>query len=147
MRKAFILFFTLCVLCSCGTTSSALYYWGGEQKGTTTYENLAYADYKTQTPEAICNLICAYQDMVSNPGGSRQVPPPGICAEYGYLLLQPSTAQAFQEKATDRQKVVFPNSDYQASFPELGLALLKKEIEYYPESRKFLEPLIQKLEQ
>lgn len=145
MKNILILIVTAIILSSCGVTT--LYYWGGDKHGTTTYENLAYKDYKTQTPETICQLICAYEDIVSNPGGLRCVPPPGICAEYGYLLLQPSTAQIFSEKATARQRKSFRGTDYSVLFFERGKEMLQKELEYYPESTSFIEPLIKKLAQ
>ena len=83
--------------------------------------------------------------MVTNPGGTRQVPPPGICAEYGYLLLQPETADTFMNNATSAQKKLFLSQDYNALFLERGKEMLEKEIEYYPESAKFIRPLIKKL--
>lgn len=145
MKKILILISFMVLLSSCGTT--ALYYWGGgEKREATTYEKLSYNDYKTQTPDAVCKLICAYEDIVSHPGGTRRVPPPGICAEYGYLLLQPATAQVFLENATSSQKRVFDKTeDFTATFSERGKEMLQKEMEYYPESRQFIEPLIRKL--
>lgn len=143
MKHIVILLVSGLFLASCGTTSS-LYYWGGIQNETTTYENLAYQDYKVQTPEVICRLICMYENMVTNPGGTRQVPPPGICAEYGYLLLQPATAETFAEKATEKQRNIFNRSDYGVLFSEKGKEMLLKELEYYPESKKFIEPLLKR---
>lgn len=143
MRKT-ILFLTVClVLSSCGTTSS-LYYWGGNANGTTAYEHLAYKTYDKQTPESICKLIVTYEDMVSNPKGTRQVPPPGICAEYGYLLLQPATAETFANNATAIQKNTFDGTDYSTLFRERGEEMMKKEIELYPESEIFIAPLIKR---
>ncbi len=135
---------TAIFLTSCGTTST-LYYWGGVRNGTTAYENLAYQAYDKQTPKSICNLVAVYENMVSKPGGTRGVPPPGICAEYGYLLLQPETASIFLENATSAQKRLFKTDDYDTLFQEKGEAMLEKEIEYYPESAQFIEPLIKKL--
>ena len=96
MKKLFVLLIVAFSLCSCGMTSS-LYYWGGVQNGATTYENLAYKNYDKQTPESICKLICMYEEIVANPGGTRKMPPPGICAEYGYLLLIPENAAIFAD--------------------------------------------------
>lgn len=143
MKKVLILTVSAFILNSCGTPS--LYYWGGEKHGTTNYENLAYKDYKSQTPDALCKLIYLYEDMVSNPGGTRSVPPPGICAEYGYLLLLPETADTFSENATYKQRNLFSGTDYGEIFYERGKEMLEKEIEYYPESKQFIEPLIKKL--
>ena len=145
MKKAAAILTVAVLLSSCGTTS--LYYWGGEQSGATVYENLAYMDYKTQTPESICNLVCLYEKMVSNPTGTRGVPPPGICAEYGYLLLLPQTADIFEQKATSSQRQMFDSKDYASLFRERGKDMLKMELELYPESRQFIEPLIRKLTQ
>ena len=144
MKRVLYLVIAVVLLSSCGMTKS-LYYWGGTQNGTTTYENLAYQSYDKQTPKSLCNRVAAYENMVTNPGGTRQVPPPGICAEYGYLLLQPETAETFLNNATPIQKKLFNSEDYSALFQERGKELLQKEIELYPESAKFIEPLIKKL--
>lgn len=144
MKKALPIALAAVLLSSCGTTNS-LYYWGGQASGITAYENLAYNSYDKQTPKSLCELICVYEKMVSNPGGTRQVPPPGICAEYGYMLLNPETAETFMNNATASQKKLFKGSDYSIVFRERGEEMLKKEIEYYPESAKFIEPLIKKL--
>ena len=144
MKRILTLTLALFLLTSCGMTTS-LYYWGGEQKGATTYENLAYKNYDKQTPESICKLICMYEDIVSNPGGTRRMPPPGICAEYGYMLLIPENATIFTEHATAMQRKTFASGDYASFFPEKGKELLQKEIELYPESAKFIAPLIERL--
>lgn len=144
MKKLLILALVSFGLTSCGITST-LYYWGGVQNGATTYENLAYKNYDKQTPESLCKLICMYEDIVSNPGGIRKMPPPGICAEYGYMLLIPENAAIFAEYATAMQKRTFTSADYASFFPEKGKEMLQKEIELYPESAKFIAPLIERL--
>lgn len=144
MKRLLILAILPFSLASCGVSSS-LYYWGGTQNGTTTYENLAYLNYDRQTPESICKLICMYEDIVTNPGGIRQMPPPGICAEYGYLLLIPENAEIFEKYATTMQKRTFASTDYAAFFPEKGKELMQKEMELYPEAAKFIAPLIERL--
>ena len=134
------------LLSSC--TTPRLYYWGSSPSrdgGTTRYEQLTYDYYATQTPESICNLVCLYEDMIQHPGGSRGVVPPGIYAEYGYLLLQPATAQAFAEHATKSQRKRFESSDFATDFPERGKAMMQKEMELYPESAKFIAPLLERL--
>lgn len=144
MKRLLILAVVSFSLASCGLTSS-LYYWGGAQNGTTTYENLAYRHYDKHTPESICRLICMYEDIVTHPGGMRRMPPPGICAEYGYMLLIPENAETFAKYATSMQKRTFASSDYASFFPEKGKEMLMKEIELYPESAKFIAPLIERL--
>lgn len=144
MRKVLILFIASLCLTSCGFTTS-LYYWGLETNGATEYENLAYKNYDKQTPESICKLICMYDELVSYPGGSRRMPPPGICAEYGYMLLIPENAEIFAKHATSSQKKTFSSTDYVTFFPERGKELMLKEVELYPESAKFISPLIERL--
>ena len=144
MKRILTLALVSLVLTSCGITTS-LYYWGGVQYGATAYENLAYLNYDKQTPESICKLICTYEDLVSNPGGTRMMPPPGICAEYGYMLLIPENAAIFAEHATAMQRRRFASGEYASFFPEKGKEMLQKEMELYPESAKFIAPLIERL--
>ena len=113
--------------------------------GTTRYEQLAYRNYDKQTPESICALVVLYEDMVSHPGGVRKTVPPGICAEYGFLLLQEGTAATFEQHATRKQKRAFRSEDYGALFAARGEEMLKKEMELYPESAKFIGPLLKRL--
>lgn len=119
--------------------SERLYYWGSMASGDVyEYDEAAYAYYDKQSPQAICDLIMVYEDMVNNPGGSRQVPPPGVCAEYGYLLLTPDIDQIFASTATPRQRKMMSRTD----FYQYGLELMQKEIELYPESAQFIKPLV-----
>ena len=102
MKRLLVLLLSGCAaFVSCGETT--LYDWGGGGD-VSNYERLAYKDYKTQTPEAVCKLLCLYEKMLTNPGGSRRMPPPGICAEYGYLILLPGTADIFEKNATPAQR-------------------------------------------
>lgn len=142
MKRVIVLILACIMLSSCGTAS--LYYWGGVSNGATAYEHVAYKSYDKQTPESICKLVVVYEDMVKHPTGTRLMPPPGICAEYGYLLLQPETAEVFAKSATTAQKKVFEGTDYNMLFRQRGEEMLKMEIELYPESAKFIAPLIKR---
>lgn len=144
MKKLIVILTVMFLASSCGVMT--LYNWGGNQNGTTLYESLAYKSYDTQTPQNVCDMILMYDNIIKNPGGQRQLPPPGICAEYGYLLLKPETAQIFAEYAKPKHKAVFEGEDYSAMFNELGVQMLEKEIQLYPESTKFLTPLIKKFQ-
>lgn len=144
MKRLLILVVVAFAFASCGITSS-LYYWGSIQNGATAYENLAYNNYDKQTPESLCQLICMYEDIVNNPAGTRKVPPPGICAEYGYMLMIPESAEAFAKHATAMQKRKFESTDYASFFPAKGKEMMQKEIELYPESAKFIAPLIERI--
>ena len=144
MRKLIVLLISVAVLSSCGSTIQTLYYWGGEYGNYTVYEKAAYDNYKSKTPQSICALVYTYENMVKHPGGLRQMPPPGICAEYGYLLLMPETATVFADNATAGQKAVFGTTDYASYFRKHGEEMLRMEISLYPESETFIKPLINK---
>jgi hypothetical protein len=143
MRKLLILAVGIVALSSCGPTT--LYYWGEDFSDTYIYDKITYRNFKNQTPESICSMVVGYEEIVNNPGGIRGTIPPGVCAEYGYLLLQPTTAEYFQEFATSGQKRHFSRSDYGALFMEKGKELLQKELELYPESSVFILPLLNRL--
>ena len=144
--KRFVLFaLSALLLCSCGPSRSSLYYWGGtDSSSVTVYEKMFYNNYKKQTDESICRLLCTYEDMIKNAGGLRQVPPPGICAEYGYMLINPDSAVAFAKAATPSQRKIIVASDYAAEFGQRGMEMLQREMELYPESVPFIMPLVKK---
>ena len=146
MKKVLIVLATLSALCSCGTTSS-LYYWGDDAGGQSTYEQCFYKMAKTQSPQSICNLVAAYENIIRNPKGTRQLPPPGVCGEYGYLLLQPHTAEIFATNATAAQKKLFEGDDFILIFRQRGEEMLKAEFTNYPESERFIRPLLEKMRQ
>lgn len=133
------------LLSACGPTAQILYYWGGESDGTTEYERYAYRASAKQSPESLCAMLLMYEKLVSNPGGSRQVPPPGICAEYAWLLVQPETAETFAGHASSRQRAAYGFSDYAAGFRERSRELFEMEMHYYPESIVFIKPLAERL--
>ena len=62
-----------------------------------------------------------YDRLLHAPGGVRMVPPPGVCADYGYLLLM--------NGKTDE-----------------GKALLEQETVLYPESKKFIDRILKRFE-
>lgn len=138
MRRLLPLLLSTLLLVSCA--SSRLYYWGGGSD-ITAYQRLTYEYYKSQSPDDLCRLLILYDDMVSHPGGKRGTVPPGICAEYGFLLLQPETASIFASNATQRQKKQLSSIDFTAH----GVEMLNKEMELYPESQPFIAPLLQRL--
>ena len=61
-----------------------------------------------------------YEKLITQPEGLRKMPPPGLCAEYGYLLAKQGDT-------------------------ERGVKLLEKETELYPESAVFVRRLIKQL--
>lgn len=130
------------LLSACGPTAQVLYYWGGEHNGVTEYERTSYYTTDKQSPESICQMLAMYEKLVSNPGGWRKVPPPGICAEYAWLLIQPETASLYNQYATTKQKALVGAS---ATFAERSRKLFEMEMQYYPESITFIKPLAEKL--
>lgn len=112
MKKLVMIIIVLLFFSSCGTT--ALYNWNK-------YEDTSYSYYKKQTPEATEALLKTYEKMINRPNGTRKVVPPGIYAEYGYLLIQ-------------------------SGKQDEGLEMLKKEASTYPESIIFVERIIKQLE-
>lgn len=138
---------TLLTSCGSGTQLYPLYNYGGayQSEAGTLYEVWLHKYEKEATPAAFCNLLVGYEILIQKPGGIRQVPPPGLCAEYGYQLLKSDAASTFRDNATDPQKQWFKTDDYETCFRTRGLEMLKKEIELYPESKTFIEPLIEKL--
>ena len=145
MKRLIISAILVLTITSCGV--APLYNWGTDIfSDSSTYESLTYNKCHNQTPKSICDLIVMYQKLIDNPGGTRNTPPPGICAEYGYLLLNPETAGIFEENATANQKKVFDTANYTAAFRERGLEMLEKELTLYPESAPFLKPLLTKFQ-
>ncbi len=144
MRKLIFLFVAAILATSCGST---LYYWGGSfTSNESNYEHYFYNNYKNQTPESICDLIVVYEDMIQNPGGTRQVPPPGICAEYAFLLMQNDVITTFIDHAKPKHLAAFKGvSDFHAYFSTKINELLEMELALYPESAIFIKPLYERI--
>lgn len=85
------------------------------------YNDVNYEYNKTPNEETLAKLIKQYEKISSKQKGERKIVPPGFYAEYGYLLAK-----------TGKKKQ--------------GLALLKKEIEVYPESKTYVSKIINQLE-
>ena len=98
---------------SCGSTQ--LYSWYNYQSDY--YHYLKNADENSQT-----RLTETYQKIIDRQRESRGVVPPGIYADYGWLLLQNGKS-------------------------EEGKAMLMKEVELYPESEVFVGSLLKRYAQ
>ena len=114
MKKYFIIAVIGIFVISC-TTTKPLYNWKG-------YDDAVYAYTKASDDKSIENLIKIYEKLIKNSGGSREVTPPGIYADYGYLLI----------KKGETAK---------------GKELLTKETILYPESKVFIDRIIKRFEQ
>ncbi|MFA7082255.1 MAG: DUF4810 domain-containing protein [Bacteroidales bacterium] len=112
MKKLLIVILSLMFFASCSNDLYKYY----------DYDNLLYA-YGSRgfTEKEIKKFSREYKIIVESPKGKRKLPPPGACAEYGYLLfLQGKTKEA-------RENLV-------------------KETVIYPESKTYVDALIKTLE-
>ena len=113
MRKLFFLVGCVIAMASCSTQKS-LYSWYDSEDATYTYT-------KRGTEETLTKAMAQYELVINKQQGIRKTVPPGVNAEYGYLLYKPGKKDE-------------------------GLALLKAEIKAYPESEKFISRIINQLE-
>lgn len=112
MKKFFALLSLVTFLASCAPVK--MYYWGQ-------YNQAKYQHNKKQTDETMENLIAVYVDIINkkSKGTSNKVPP-GIYADYGYLLIQKGEI-------------------------ERGKEMLEKEIAEYPESERIVAYILNKI--
>lgn len=113
MKKLFIAAVAVLATSSC-TTTKTLYSWHG-------YEDATYQYSKKSTEELHVKMLEEFKKVTDKQKGTRGVVPPGLYAEYGYLLCK-------------------------GGKKEEGLSFLRKEIELYPESEKYISRIIKQLE-
>ncbi|MEI6062776.1 MAG: DUF4810 domain-containing protein [Bacteroidota bacterium] len=113
MKKILFITFSIFLLASC-STQKPLYSWAN-------YETTSYNYLKNSNEKATQELIETYQKIIEKQKGSRGIVPPGIYADYGFLLLQ-------------------------AKKTEEGKAMLAKEIALYPESKVFIDRILKILD-
>lgn len=111
--KFFAALTLLFAMASC-SVNKPLYSWGR-------YEHVSYNYLKNQDDKSVQDLLKTYETLIKNQDGSRQTVPPGVYADYGFLLLQ-------------LNKV------------EEGKAMLAKEVELYPESAALVERILKMTE-
>lgn len=83
-------------------------------------EDATYQYTKRGTDELLTKAMAQYELVIKKQKGSRQVTPPGVNAEYGFLL-------------------------YKAGKKDEGISLMKEEIQLYPESEKYISRIINQL--
>lgn len=113
MKKLMIAAVAALVFCSC-TTTNTLYSWYD-------YEDATYQYNKSHTDELKAKVLEQYKKLTEGQKGTRGVVPPGLYAEYGYML-------------------------YKNGKKDEGLSFLKQEIKLYPESEKYISRIIKQLE-
>ena len=101
-------------LCSCQTAKApGLYSWYG-------YTKAEYNLDKIADEEANNKILATYEQIINDQNGQRGAVPPGIYADYGWLLIQ-------------NNKV------------DEGVEMLYAEIELYPESEVFITRMLKEL--
>ena len=114
MKKIQIILITVLMLASC-TIQNSLYTWDK-------YEITSYNYLKNSDEKSLQQLIQTCQNIIEKQKGSRGVVPPGVYADYGFVLLQ-------------------------ANKTEEGKAMLLKEVALYPESKIFIDRILKLIEE
>ncbi len=110
MRNIFIITISTLLLASCASGPKPLYNWGR-------YENVSYGYLKTKNDKTTKALLEDYKKIMVKQNGSRKTVPPGVNADYGFLLIQSGkTAE--------------------------GRTYLEKEIALYPEAKVFIDRIL-----
>lgn len=112
MKKFFLLAFASFLLVSCHS-HKGLYSWYN-------YEDTTYKFSKTHEEKLQPKVIKEYERIINKQKGIRKAVPPGMYAEYGYLL-------------------------YKIGREQEGIQFLQKEIELYPESTIYIIRIIKQL--
>lgn len=95
-------------------SSPQLYSWYG-------YEDAVYTNYKKPTEKSQEHVLQQYRAVIEKQKGTRATVPPGLYAEYGFLL-------------------------YKTGKKEEGLNYMKQEKALYPESDAYISRIIKQLE-
>jgi hypothetical protein len=108
MKKT--LFYLIPIVLASSCAPKGLYSWGK-------YDSASYSYLKKNDEKATQELIKTYQAIIAKQKGTRKVVPPGIYADYGFILIQ--TGKLAE-----------------------GSALLEKEMALYPESAIFIKRIL-----
>lgn len=113
MKKILFIILLLGLIISC-TVQKPLYSYGK-------YEALSYNYLKNSDEKSTQDLMDSYKNILENQTGTRNVPPPGLYADYAFVL-------------------------FQVGKTEEGKAMLLKEVELYPESKILIDRILNMLE-
>ncbi len=113
MKKILLVVLVVMSITSC-TTTKTMYSWYD-------YEDVTYQYSKKRTDELKEKVLEQYQKLTEKQKGTRGTVPPGLYAEYGYMLCMEGKK-------------------------EEGLKFLNEEIKLYPESEKYISRIIKQLE-
>ena len=109
MKKIILLLITIVTFASCSAPTN-LYTWNK-------YESNSYNFLKNTNEATSIKLSEEYQKIIKKQKGIRGVVPPGVYADYGFLLLQSNNMVQARE-------------------------MLQKEVDLYPESKIFIDKII-----
>jgi len=109
-RLTVLLPFVLLIACA---PKKQLYTWGK-------YDDKSYSFLKKKDDKSTQELVEAYKSVIEKQTGTRGTVPPGIYADYGFLLIQLNKTQE-------------------------GKAMLAKEIALYPESKIFIDRILNRM--
>lgn len=96
------------------TSTQHLYSWYN-------YEDIVYQYSKNPNEKLQAKVIEQYKAVIERQRGTRATVPPGLYAEYGFLL-------------------------YKTGKKEEGIKFMKQEIELYPESEMYISRIIKQIE-
>lgn len=102
------------IVSSCTIQSPSLYSWSN-------YSDATYNYIKSKSETDRDALIKTYEKIIKKQNGARRTVPPGIYADYGYLLIEIGRT-------------------------EEGKAMLEKEVELYPESAIFIKQILKNIQ-
>lgn len=114
MKKIMIIALICVIAASCSTGPKPMYSWYD-------YDDDTYAYLKKGDKESLEDLIETYEKIIATQKGTRKTVPPGIYADYGFVLIQ-------------------------AKKTEEGKKMLMMESELYPESSVFVNSVIRMIE-
>ncbi len=110
MKKQACLLIPFILLIACAPQKKRLYSWGH-------YDEASYYYLKNKDERSTQVLLESYKNIIEKQTGIRGIVPPGIYADYGFLLIQ--------LKRTVE-----------------GKAMLQKEVELFPESKVFIDRIL-----
>jgi len=114
MKHVFTISIVIILLTGCATPTS-LYTWSN-------YSTLAHNYLKNSDEVSTTKLFDGYDEVINNQKGTRSAVPPGIYADYAFLLLERGEVERARE-------------------------MLNKEITLYPESKVFIEHILKMIEE
>jgi len=115
-RNNLLLIIVFFLVASCAPPAT-LYTWGSKKYN---YHKASYNYLKVSDEESTNALKASYEDIIEKQKGIRKTVPPGIYADYGFLLVS-------------------------INEPEKGIEMLKMEVILYPESKVFITRILNML--